>query len=568
MNVDVSLFKPDCTIWLMAAKNIDRTYNHVYRIKRNEIDSFFQLMRSNKDKYGDMMEFPKCTPVRDEREGYFRIPANSEYGSLALMTANYIVWKNRNSTDTIYYYAFIDDIVFVNVHMVAVKATLDVFRTFLPLIKFRPCLIDRSHFYQGPNEKAGDNIFNEEFIKPMYHRTKTLHISELEKLCAAVTVSPVESKFFSAVEGVNQKVISALTDTRFELYDLSGLTSFVQQYSGRVQSVTLIPHVFIDNRWNKLTYSLETPTHIGADYIPRNKKLLTYPYTFFTVYSGNNSKYDYRYELFLKGEVKFIITGIFISGECKMYVSPVKYLTTEECIDPHIPSPEYSLSFSEFPQIPFPSDAWNEYFNNGGLLKMGQGIISALTGATSNAYGDTYSHSWSKSYNTQHVSKSNSESNFETTVVTPLSLSGSALNGLIGLGELYVRPDSVIGTSTGTIDMYTNISPFRFVTKQITSDQAERLDTLFDIYGYKDGEVRVLDYNIRPCWCYWKTAGIAAFYENTKTADGSEVVPSYVVDLINLCLQNGVTFWAQDKNLGGYPSVDGTGYTYLSNHES
>lgn len=561
MNVDVTLFEPDCTIWIGVARNIDPTYNHVYAIENNEVESFLTQYTETPSKHGRFLKFEHCLPVRDERDGYVRLPLG-----LGGMPATYLIWKNitdDGGKPVTVYYAFIEDIKFVNKNCIAVKATLDIFRTFLPAVIFKPCIMERSHWYQGADEKAGDNVYTEPVSACTYYEKAEIAIDELKNSCVVLYKLPNGIDITLRPFG---KFFTQFIATKFSSpFDVSQIASYMQASSGRVQSFVVVPDFMVlegSGYPQKITKKFSYPTTIGLSYVPRNKKLLTYPYIFHEVTAPNGRKKQFHLELAVNPnnnsahEITYTLTGLSTAQENKLWFYPNYYegysVGTGEY--PNLEVNETAFIFSEFPELPVSSSAWEGAINNSSLVGVLGGAISSII--SGGAIGGATA-----------LSNINSavQSGGELLSANVSGMSGYALMGVanamasaaVSLGDLATTPSSASGGSTGLADFMTANAPFTLTLNHITEDYAKTLDDFFDLYGYRDPNLRVVDPKLRPHWSFWKSAGICAFsFGNNVGGVSTNGVPAYALVEINKKMMDGVTFWNTDDDLGDYKDFE------------
>lgn len=551
MNVDVSLFKPNCTIWLGASKSIDPSYNHVYAIGLGEEEAFLNKMLSNKNKYGDFIKVENCTPVKDEVDGYIRLP----FG-IGGLTANYLIWKNQDEPPYTPMYAFIEDIKFVNIHCVSIKATLDVFRTYLPRIVFRPCIMDRSHFYQGADEQIGDNLYKEPVSDKVYYKRAEFIIDELKSLSLMLVTRFTGDNIQVYPFG---NLIRQFIFTKFDSpFDTSLIADTLAAASGRVVSFTVVPNFMAFGEGSGfpriITKTFKYPETID-NYKPRNKKLLTYPFIFHECITPTGSRCRYRLELATKNpkegaDINYRLAGLCTGQDSKLWFFPEfyeGYIANGEF--PSLSVNDNVITFNSFPELPVSSDAWNAAVNNQSILSMLGGLNSSLlSGGIVGAAG---------------VAQQTAHQLANGIAPSEMSFSGFSAVGLLGvigaeasaINSLLALDDTPISTSSGSVglaDFMTGNAPFTMSLVHIDNKYAENLDNFFDVYGYKDPNLRVVDIKLRPHWCYWKSTGVCAFGGQSSATRGTEVVPAYAINIINQCMMNGVTFWNQDDNLGAY----------------
>lgn len=556
MDVNVTLFEPDCTIWIGVAKNIDPSYNHVYAIDNDEVETFLNQYTTDDRRNGRFLKFENCCPVRDEREGYVRLPLG-----LGGMPATYIIWKNITNDGgrpVTVYYAFIEDIKFININCIAIKATIDIFRTFLPAVGFKPCIMDRSHWFQGADEKAGDNLYSENISPCTYYKKAEIAIEELNRKCVVLYKLPIGTDV--TLREFGNFFTQFVAYKYSQPFDVNRIAQDMQTASGRVQSFVVVPDFMViegSGFPQKIEKEFDYPTTIGTSYTPRNKKLLTYPYIFHEVVAPNGRRREYHLELAVNPndssrKIKYTLTGLSTAQDNKLWFYPNYYegytIGTSEY--PNLEVNETAFVFSEFPELPVSSSAWEGAINNSSLVNV---IGSAISGIVSGgAFGGVTALS-SLNSAVQSGEDLMSANVSGSAGYALLNVAGSLASAITTLTGIATTPTKATGGTAGLADFMTNNAPFTLTLNHITEDYAETIDNFFDLYGYRDPNLRVVDPKLRPHWCFWKSAGICAFSKGNNVGGiSTNGVPAYALVEINKRLMEGVTFWNINDDLGDY----------------
>lgn len=287
------------------------------------------------------------------------------------------------------------------------------------------------------------------------------------------------------------------------------------------------------------------------NYVPRNKKLLQYPY----IYLGFNplvgTKKIYRYEDFFNNQPYFQAISE-INPQPSVYFIPHNYrkqskVQSNVCI-------EDSASLGGFPNISYKTDVFNTW------LAQNQGILNLTMQSENNSYQqqtinnnvdmvknavstgiNTASGLTSKNSDNQKQGASDLVSGMITAVSQGLNQGfldvNHELNIQMQMAQIEKQkmlPDNAnLSSSNATIMGYGLLDNSVFTSYCIKREFAERIDKYFDMYGYKTNIVKVPNLNNRPNWNYVKTinCNIAGF------------IPQADLIAIKQFFDNGITLW-------------------------
>lgn len=255
-------------------------------------------------------------------------------------------------------------------------------------------------------------------------------------------------------------------------------------------------------------------------YLPRNKKLYTYPFNFFEVDDGQGKNNIYRYEFFNNGldATDINLTPQFVVYTCavspaKVVIMPINY----KGICAGSPSYDEQLELNAFPSCSWNADYYKMYLSQnfkadiiraGGNL-IGGSLLSPLVGAK-NAI----------------ESASNSLANYYTASQKADIAKGNFNNGdvLFSNREYGIRGGRMC----------------------VNKNNARIIDGFFDKFGYATNLLKVPNTHARARWCYTKTVAC--------TISGS--IPSDSAKHICEIYNNGVTFWRNGQTVCDYSNPE------------
>lgn len=284
-----------------------------------------------------------------------------------------------------------------------------------------------------------------------------------------------------------------------------------------VVSICMVPHGFFSGTSTlaKLTQKLISfPTKLDG-YTPRNKKLLTFPFSFFQVDTVSDVK-DYRYELMadygFSENFRFMIYGA-ASPNPEMLVCPYYYdgVSGGEVLG----NPSVGCIIADFPQCAYPIDSYRAWVAQKGtafnLNLAGQIASTALNAASGNLAG---------------------------AILGTVGLAGTINNAVVeqSIGN------HIQGNQGGSVTVGSRTKGIFFKYMSVEKGQARSIDDFFDRYGYTTERLKVPNRTVRPHWCYTKTKNCAI----------TGTVPGMYARQIEAIYNQGVTFWKNISEVGNY----------------
>lgn len=439
--------------------------------------------------------FNNLTPVKMQNK--IRLPITAD----KLYDCNYIMFQNSNF-GVKWFYAFISKIDYININMCEIEIEIDVFQTWLFDVTFKPSLVMREH--SGTNY-VGDNMVVENIDFGFYidePHEKTPYF-DLYDVVLATTFTNSEGK-----TGGNQGgLFSGLTYLAAPMNkpsDIDTLLNFIDITikANKIDAITnifMMPSEFYTISdipvFRRFDASYQN-SKIGS-YIPRNKKLLTYPYNFLYVYTPDGANTIYRYEFFANNTCGFNLQcGMSCNPE--IILEPINYMNQQFNVDE-------TMVINGFPQCAFSVDSYKAW--------LAQNSTSSLL-----------------SLSTQAIGLASGE---PTTMAFSAMGMASTLNSV---AKASLRPPQIRGSQSTSTFTATREKNFYFVNKHISEEYAKIIDDFFDLYGYATNRVKVPNMNNRPSWNYVKT-------KDSKIV-GS--VPFNDISAIREMFDSGVTLWHGD----------------------
>lgn len=456
-----------------------------------------------------------------------------------IYTCNYLMYRN-NGFNNKYFYAFITKMEYVSENSTRIYFEIDSLQTWYFQINYNNVFIEREHV---SNDTIGIHTIPEglEFGEYIDQSVSTEEQNSFNFLTnkpyvfVSVTqtgISDIDSGIGRQYNGIYSGLINVcfLTPADAELFMLYLDTQFSES---PVVSVSYIPKELCmsnPNDWQTYTFdghtfkyhsidntsesglikiaSLSKTNYLDTNYIPRNNKLLCYPYKYFLVDNNVGECFEYKYEMFSSSACTFSIKGCLSVGG-SILCSP-QYYNKKDGIN-YL----YSVNAGKMPTCAWINDAYTNYLT-ANAVNIGVGVVSDLITAGAGAVTEN-----------------------------PAMMVSSGLNVANTLGELYAKSkmplQSHLGSNQGDIAFSSNRS-FNVYRKSIREEYARIIDSYFDKYGYKVNTVGVPNLHSRRNWNYIKTI------ECDFTGD----IPQEDLQKIKDIFDKGITFWHNAENFLNY----------------
>lgn len=522
-----------------------------------------------------------------------RVPFNAE----SLYTYNYVMYQNKNY-GTKWFYAFIVGVNYVNENMTELVLELDVMQTWYFDYTLKECFVEREHvnddtwgIHLNPEpamelEYIYDNFVEEHtigaYIVLLVNQYPNWNISQTEVMGSTpISGGKYQNQYNACVPiiykgwlqtgidafkedmeafngcGAAQTICDAFTVPSWSIdaNDLIQLT--VQSGSNTITR----PYTFTlkDGTKPGVYYSsFSRPTSVNG-YVPKNNKVLTYPYCFLELGDFSGRKQDYRWEFFDYApndlRVNLENRGCGIS-DCVGYVTPMNYNgidsdTTSYNADNWNAEPftydfsnKISWVFSTYQTWAAQNAVANQLAVIGSIGAMSFGAAAGVSSAAKTlGAGSQMLLPGMERY----------ASNSSVTSTLAQNARGQAIfGGAMGLGSTIANiekmkrtPNTASGNTAGNSKFQNNYSGWYYAYKSIRAEFAEIVDDFFSMFGYEVDVVKIPNREGRAKWNYVKT-GNACFYGN---------VPADMMAKINSIYDSGITFW-HTSDIGNYSAAN------------
>lgn len=504
-----------------------------------------------------------------------RVECNSDN----ILLCNYLRFKNTYTLyPNMYFYAFITNIERLNINVVEITYSIDVMQTWMFFYNMGDCYIEREHIMY---DTWGTNLVPEPFsinehvldgevtISDIHHYGYILMIGTYSK--ANGQSSPLFSvnKATGFYSGFKYIYFSSEQDLQTFINGTTLLDGFLQNVFGidewTVEGLFAFPTALLGGMSTADNYtlvgtepyttsgSIGLPTYISG-YLPRNKKLLTYPYTFITL-NGIGNKNNYKYENFWDSE------GHNVNPTFRLIsiVNPVPSITVYPAAYEGADRPDMNIVINEFPMV-------NIYISSALTAlgyNIGTGIKSALLALASGGFGllggasNTGMESTALTVQTPKLVdpiKEVTNVDLQIERARRIEEEEEIYEPEVGYKDTPVRlgsSKSITGSGSANVMglMSQQLWKIKIERQSIKNEVARRIDSFFDKYGYATEEVKtpnIAGGMYRQGWVYIKTQDFVV-QPKVGFMPGADDASK-----ISAVFNNGITFWSSFAAVGNY----------------
>lgn len=494
------------------------------------------------------------------KDNIIRVP--DQYDTI--YNVNYVMYQNTNYNNK-WFYAFITDLRYINDGLTDISIETDVIQTWFFEYQIKQCFIDREH---TNNDTVGNNTQPEgletgDFI--------TDQVIPYNGLATSGGYYVMASSTFPYLDANDQLVGGNDGGGKYNgIYNGLGYYAFSRDSAGterlnkvikafdsagqsaRINCIFVAPSLLVNEIdwegsgyvWGRVResntafqYSWEAfstpqitrPTSLNG-YTPRNKKLLTSPYCYLLMSNGNGGQAKYNYELFRNGAnyVEFAISTVICPGMSTI-LEPLQYKVSSGY------SENENLIGAKFPVCGWVSDTYTNWLTQNSLnIKLG-----IIGGAFQIASGIASAGA---------INPAMSMGEWDATTSQMGNAIGGGIGGILGsmkqvyLNREFMPPQAEGNINCGDVNFSRQNTTFTAYKMSIKSEFASRIDSYFDMFGYKTNQVKVPNTNHRQRWWYTKTID--------AVITGS--IPNNDIEKIKSIYNNGVTFWKNASDIGNY----------------
>lgn len=534
--------EPNTNVRILRQAPVDPEYNNtlLFQTDAQQTRYFMGLTKYNLSNY----------TYQRVQKGICRVGINAEN----LYDCNYMMFQN-NAFGNKWFYAFIDNVEYVNNTTSEVRFTIDVLQTWRHFLdwEFNSVFVEREH---SATDEIGDNIIPEtlqtgEHIFNNYGYLETvsgspLNLHELGIIVAVVEVVGEEGEQHPVARGTLYDGIyggAMLYGYSATQSGVEGVNSKIDEYVEAPDSIigiymcpkNLIPITVIDTG-NAIPFNAKqlpilcqisavSKTDTLNGYLPKNAKLYTYPYNFYHIDNGAGQTLALRYEFFenlspnvvVESELTQPVKVVCRPTNYKGVTTPFHALNYKETLNTEC------ISLDNYPMCSWNVDAWEAWVAQNSIpmiLGAGGRIASMAGGATAIASGS-----------------------YGALAGTAGGLVSSATSILSQLYSASIHADISKGVfNNGGVNCGNEKQDFFAGRCSVNAQQAKIIDDYFSMFGYATKEVKLPNLFTRPNWNYIKTIGC--------TIKGA--IPSDDEREICRIFDRGITCWHNASTFGDY----------------
>lgn len=513
MRYNMSYITPDTEIYFLENVPLDNTYTNTlyFGSKSTQLQYFKSMTKTRVDNY----TYQRAT------SGELRVGIATD----RLYTCNYMMFQNHAYSDK-WFYAFVLNVEYINDNTTLVTYEIDEIQTWL--FDFTVTgWVAREH---TATDNIGDNILPEpvecgEYVTTDYKGTLGYSITAEQQ--PLVCVAYVDADGGNATQLSN--TITGCKMRMFTMDDkgLSALQTLLNAYISSPDSIVsmyMLPYearpvafkapegyydvpsgdvTSTDRQYQRNAISKNTRLD---GYLPRNKKLLTYPYNYLHIDNASGASLSLRYEFFKDLKPQFSVLGSFLQP-VKLALRPLYYKNVTPV-----------------------SAYYSETYNAEYLTLEGYPICS-----------------WNSDVFKAWVAQSALPTTVKTIASTAIGNLAGGISGLASLAsgayDASIAADQCRGSiDSGSLNFYSYKQDFYICRMHITACYAKMIDSFFDRYGYNVSRTGSPLTHSRPHWNYVQMSN----------CDITGSVPANAASVIINAHNAGITYWRKGAEVGNY----------------
>ena len=486
-------FIPTTNLKILRNVPLDSTYKDTLTFE-NKTDQYLYFAGKAKVSFDDF--------TFQRLNSSVRVPTDPN----SLYDCNYIMFQNENFGDK-WFYAFIKEVNYMNPNVSEIVFEIDVMQTWYFSYNIKPCFVEREHV-------NNDNLFQNLVPENLDYGDNIVTYTTMYDYKEMVIVMAFARSEESTSKGeLIDGVYSGLDYLYFQTTptDIERLNNLIDAFAtaGKLDyivSIFMLPLEFVTGQTKSFNYKREYNSIDG--YRPKNKKLFTFPYTYFALNNCAGSEAQYKYEYFTDAHnVRFEIDSTF-NMAANAICSPLNYKGIEKNWDE-------GLVLSNFPQCSWTSNAYaNWYAMNRFSIK--QGFFSSGAGVIAGAAS--------------------------LNIGSAISGVDSIFSKVAQLQDKQTAPYQIQGqTACDVSNVKWGRLGYEIKNYGIKAEFAKIIDDYFSMFGYKVNAVKVPNITGRRSWNFVKTIN--------SVITGS--LPVDAMSKIRGILDAGITFWHGDY-VGNY----------------
>lgn len=529
--------EPNTDIYLLRGVKLDSTYNDTIYFANEAAQATYFLSKRG---------------VSTERNSYQRVSNNKCRLGASISQAyncNYMMFHNTNFVDK-WFYAFVLNVEYINNATVEVTYEIDVLQTWLFNFTREKCFVEREH---ADTDTPGDNLMDDQLELGEYTYTYIGAPKEMESLIPVVC-STIDNQLNDSVGKNYAGIYQGLEFLGFATASATNThLKSVIQYNKQDSVINIFMYPLklwqdANNSENRVEhdFSFKKIKTFGS-YVPRNKKLLTYPYCQLYCTNNEGGTANYRYEDFqTEGAADYCNFELFgaLSSTPEVVIFPDDYKGVAFNYNE-------KMTIGNFPQCAWVTDAYKAYIaQNANQLKTADRLDTINAIGQGLQLGESIATQLLTPTPLRYIQAGVSGDYENASVVGIVGQGVSGItNSLAPIAmrmakkkDIATKPAQSNGINSSYANAVAGIKNFDFYDVRIKEEFAQSIDSYWDMFGYPINQVKTPQIHNRRNWTYVKTNG----------AHMSGNVPQIYLQTINTIFDSGIRWWVNGDNIGNY----------------
>lgn len=545
--------QPNTIAVLLTGVPLDETYDHTVK---------FASANAQRD-YFLSKELMRVHPQTYQRhtENILRVEALADN----LYHVNYLMFQNTSFGNK-WFYAFVTKVEYVNNKTTELTYVIDVYQTWLFEMQIGQCFVEREHIV---NDQIGANLVDEDLEVGDYEIFDTIDIDGFGQQ------HDIGSNYYIVIATTEEEIIGATGLSELEidpsknvisggcyyyytsLSNIEAVRAYILALSNRDQldalvQIFLLPRVCVDNYVRNgspildTIFTVSTPESVSVGYTPKNKKLYQYPYHFLEVSDNCGEtqlfKYEYfdKYKIYRDGTKVGFQFGCCFTPSSELCLIPAYYNANANAdIDTIDSGFNMMMVSSSIPRIPYASDSYAIWLAQNSTWVAGHRVAGSEIFSPKkivNAFASTVATG--AALGTKLGPVAGGIGAFGAGVVSGFN---AVFDNMANNEKAKMLPDKY-NAGTGGVNLQYGKLGFTCYGKKIKDDMLRRIDSFFEMYGYKTNELKVPNMDSRPHWNFVKTTW----------ANINGNIPADDIVKLKSIFNNGITFWKNPSEVGNY----------------
>lgn len=481
---------------VIIAKNIklDRNYTNVINYTEQQM---LDLINANGNKVAESLN---CSFIRTT--GTIKTP----FTYSQCLQSNYMAFQNPDY-DNKWFFAWIDDVIYKSDGTGELKFTIDIFSTWFNKLTLNQVNVIREHvnddtigLHTVPESiDVGDYVINESLVDDLNRNTQE------EPYCIVVASTIDFNNDDNVYMAKYNGIPSGIRYFYWHINDINSVINNIKRvetlHKGAIQSIFIAPY-WLASSIDDFDPSSETHPDYHTNhpafesisfgklnsldtYVPKNKKLLTYPYYAIQISNGQGSDNILKPELWKgysgsdpninQGDLVLFMVGVLCQG-CAIRVTPLNYEGENN-------NNENGINLGKFPQISWNSDAFINWLTSTGVNIATNLLGAGITAVTGNVIAGVATQSATKNLLSKNISKAENVNGIKENILNNMETNSNSINLASmmnsGIQSMLVPPAVSGNTNCGDLMTADELNCLHIYQKTIKREFAKIIDDYF-----------------------------------------------------------------------------------------